>query len=149
MASSQAMAIAGRANGSRHCARIIASRCISRRDPWEPSFSGWSVDLQPRRSRHVSGPNHHGTRAAEPETPHGIASRSTKPLFFNDIDRWVFRCAVVEAEPGANPSLGLGNALIGIEVDFLVFEAAPQPLELGLDQPAHRTPVALAIMSSV
>ena len=36
---------------------------------------------------------------------------------------------VVEAEPGANPSLGLGNALIGIEVDFLVFEAAPQPLD--------------------
>jgi hypothetical protein len=24
---------------------------------------------------------------------------------------------VVEAEPGANPSLGLGNALIGVEVD--------------------------------
>ena len=36
---------------------------------------------------------------------------------------------VVEAEPGANPSLGLGNALISIEVDFLVFEAAPQPLD--------------------
>src|ERR1700738_4565835 len=36
---------------------------------------------------------------------------------------------VVEAEPGANPSLGLGNALIGIEVDFLVFEAAPQSLD--------------------
>src|SRR6266403_1201327 len=36
---------------------------------------------------------------------------------------------VVKAEPGANPSLGLGNVLIGIEVDFLVFEAAPQPLD--------------------
>src|ERR1700730_14119862 len=36
---------------------------------------------------------------------------------------------VVEAEPGANPRLGLGNALIGIEVDFLVFEAAPEPLD--------------------
>src|SRR5580693_7121724 len=36
---------------------------------------------------------------------------------------------VVKAEPGANPSLGLGNVLIGIEVDFLVFEAAPQSLD--------------------
>src|ERR1700726_2715870 len=36
---------------------------------------------------------------------------------------------VVKAEPGAHPSLGLGNVLIGIEVDFLVFEAAPQPLD--------------------
>src|SRR5580704_6066444 len=36
---------------------------------------------------------------------------------------------VVKAEPGANPSLGLGNVLIGIEVDFLVFETAPQPLD--------------------
>src|SRR6476659_347178 len=35
---------------------------------------------------------------------------------------------VIKAEPAANPRLGLGNALIGIEVDFLVFEAAPQPL---------------------
>jgi len=36
---------------------------------------------------------------------------------------------VVKAEPSANPSLGLGNVLIGIEVDFLVFQAAPQPLD--------------------
>ena len=36
---------------------------------------------------------------------------------------------IVKAEPGANPSLGLGNVLLGVEVDFLVFEAAPQPLD--------------------
>src|SRR6202040_3295428 len=43
---------------------------------------------------------------------------------------------VVKAEPGANPSLGLGNVLIGIEVDFLVFEAAPQPLDEDVDHAA-------------
>ena len=35
---------------------------------------------------------------------------------------------VVEAEPGANTSLGLGNRRIGIEVHLLVFEASPQSL---------------------
>src|SRR4029077_3568825 len=88
------------------------ARGRSRRDPWEPSFAGWSVDLQPRRSPYVSGPNHHGTRAAEPETPHGTASRSTKPLFFNDIDRWVFRCAVVPGDPGIEVSLQLLDASV-------------------------------------
>jgi len=29
-------------------------------------------------------------RAAESKIPHGIASRSAKPLLFNNIDRWVF-----------------------------------------------------------
>src|SRR6202048_390562 len=32
---------------------------------------------------------------------------------------------IVEAEPGANAGLGLGDRRIGIEVDFLVFEAPP------------------------
>src|SRR5207245_3978001 len=36
---------------------------------------------------------------------------------------------VVEAEPGADASLRLGDAGIGVEVDLLVFEAAPQPLD--------------------
>src|ERR1700738_3097169 len=35
---------------------------------------------------------------------------------------------IVEAEPGANAGLGLGDRRIGIEVDFLVFEAPPQSL---------------------
>src|SRR5947207_2927636 len=35
---------------------------------------------------------------------------------------------VVEAEPGANTSLGLGNGRIGVEVHLLVFEASPQSL---------------------
>jgi len=32
---------------------------------------------------------------------------------------------VVEAEPGADAGLGLGDRRIGIEVDFLLFEASP------------------------
>src|SRR6516162_4924810 len=36
---------------------------------------------------------------------------------------------IVEAEPGANAGLGLGNRRIGVEVDFLIFQASPQPLD--------------------
>jgi len=36
---------------------------------------------------------------------------------------------IVEAEPGANASLGLGNRRIGVEVDFLIFQASSQPLD--------------------
>ena len=61
----------------------------SRRDRGHSSLAGRSLDLQPRRSRIISRASHHRTRAAEPKIPHGIASRSAKPLLFNDIDRWV------------------------------------------------------------
>ena len=36
---------------------------------------------------------------------------------------------VIKAEPGADAGLGLGDAGVGVEVDLLVFEAAPQPLD--------------------
>src|SRR6516165_170102 len=36
---------------------------------------------------------------------------------------------IVEAEPGADAGLGLSDRRISVEVDFLVFEAAPQPLD--------------------
>jgi hypothetical protein len=32
----------------------------------------------------------------------------------------------IEIEPGANTGFGLGHTRIGVEVDLLVFEAAPQ-----------------------
>jgi hypothetical protein len=41
----------------------------------------------------------------------------------------VLALVIVEAEPGADAGLGLGDRRIGVEVDFLVFEAAPQPLD--------------------
>ena len=75
---------------SSHRRQDTPARGRSRRDPRDPSLAGWSVDLRPRRSLHPGSPNHHGTGAAEPETPRGIASRSTRPVSFNDIDRWVF-----------------------------------------------------------
>ena len=36
---------------------------------------------------------------------------------------------VVEIEPRANTGFGLGHTRIGVEVDLLVFEASPQPLD--------------------
>src|SRR2546421_13107354 len=36
---------------------------------------------------------------------------------------------IVEAEPGADAGLRLGDRRIGVEVDLLVFQAAPQPLD--------------------
>ena len=36
---------------------------------------------------------------------------------------------IVEAEPIADAGLGLGDCRISVEVDFLVFEAAPQPFD--------------------
>ena len=36
---------------------------------------------------------------------------------------------VVKVQPGADTGLGFGHGRIGMEVDLLVFEAAPQPLD--------------------
>src|SRR5438309_6918170 len=41
----------------------------------------------------------------------------------------VLALLVIKAEPGADAGLGLGDTGIGVEVDLLVFEAAPQPLD--------------------
>src|SRR6476619_2589915 len=41
----------------------------------------------------------------------------------------VLALLVIKAEPGADADLGLGDTGIGVEVDLLVFEAAPQPLD--------------------
>ena len=47
---------------------------------------------------------------------------------------------VVEAEPSPDAGLGFGRRRIGIEVDLLIFETAPQPL----DEDVVHTP-ALAV----
>ena len=36
---------------------------------------------------------------------------------------------IVETEPGADAGPGLGNCRIGVKIDLLVFEAAPQPFD--------------------
>ena len=61
----------------------------SGRDRRRPSASRRSVDLQPRRSRRTSRADDRRTGAPGRPTPHGTESRSTKPIPFNGIDRWV------------------------------------------------------------
>jgi len=58
-----------------------------------------SLDLHPCRSLHSAGVCHHRARTPEPKAPRGIASRPAKPVLFNDIDRWVLRCALVVSDP--------------------------------------------------
>jgi hypothetical protein len=41
----------------------------------------------------------------------------------------VLALLIIKAEPGADAGLGLGDTGIGIEIDLLVFKAAPQPLD--------------------
>src|SRR5580704_18401448 len=41
----------------------------------------------------------------------------------------VLALLVIKAEPGADAGFGLGDTGIGVEVDLLVFKAAPQPLD--------------------
>src|SRR5262249_14485098 len=41
----------------------------------------------------------------------------------------VLALVVVEAQPSANPGLGLGHGRVGMEVDLLVFEATPQSFD--------------------
>ena len=48
---------------------------------------------------------------------------------------------VIKAEPGADGGLGLGDAGIGVEVDLLVFEAAPQPLDKDIVHVAALAPL--------
>ena len=55
----------------------------------DSSPAGWALDLQPCSSLVITGTRYYRARAAEPKIPHGIASRSAKPLLFNHIDRWV------------------------------------------------------------
>src|SRR5271155_6021890 len=47
---------------------------------------------------------------------------------------------IVEVEPGANTRPSLGNTGIGVEVDLLVFKAAPQPLD---EDVVHAAPLAI------
>src|SRR5713101_5266812 len=72
----------------------------------------------------------------------GKRSRSAKPIVhistgFRRIDllrravaeALVLPFLVVEAEPASDPGLRLGDAGIGVQVDLLVLQAAPQPLD--------------------
>jgi hypothetical protein len=73
----------------RRCTENPQARCRSRRDQGRSSSAGWSVDLQSIRIGNTASPADRASRATEPKIPHGIATRSTKPIYFNGIDRWV------------------------------------------------------------
>src|SRR6516164_2133543 len=79
-----------------------------------------------------------GRRRAFPRFPsslgrRGKRSRSAKPIVHISTgpvaEALVLALLIVEIEPGANTGLGLGHTRIGVEVDLLVFEASPQPLD--------------------
>jgi len=71
------------------------------------------LDLQPCCSLHRAGACHHRTRTPELETPADRIPIS-KAVLFNDIDRWVFRCALVEVDVAAERSSRLVDAVIGL-----------------------------------
>ena len=55
----------------------------NRGDRVDSSPTEWTLDLQPRRSRVITGTRYFRAYAAEPKIPHGIASRSAEALLFN------------------------------------------------------------------
>ncbi|MER8390017.1 hypothetical protein NKH14_31945 [Mesorhizobium sp. M1380] len=65
------------------------ARLRIRRGQGYPSPAGWPMDLQAFRTWKAGSPADCSSRATEPQIPRGIASRSAKPIRFNDIDRWV------------------------------------------------------------
>ena len=65
------------------------SHVAPERSGWQrkPGLAGWAVDLQPCSSFVITGTRYYRARAAESKIPHGIASRSAKPLLFNQTIR--------------------------------------------------------------
>src|SRR5208282_5694589 len=59
----------------------------------------------------------------------------------------VLALLIVEIEPRANSGFGLGDRRIGVEVDFLVFEAAPQPLDKDVVHAATDGAIALRALA--
>ena len=114
------------------------------RDRGNPSPAGRSLDLRSCSTHHSSGKIHQRTGTTESQTPHRIASRPTKPILFNHIDRWVFRCAVVVTDPPCQSCSQLRAGLERVQIDALVFQTAPQPLDEHVAHPpaaaVHRDP---------
>src|SRR5258707_1459144 len=65
---------------ARHCTEDAQARRRSGRNRRGASSAGWSVDLPPINARRTGGSARRSSREAEPKSPHGIASRSAKPL---------------------------------------------------------------------
>src|SRR5262249_301068 len=95
------------------CPQDAAACRGSRRDRGNPSSPGWTMDLRPCRAHDISRPIDHRTGTTQPETPRGIGPRSTKPLLFKHIDRWVLGCVVVDPAPGIEGALHLSAPASG------------------------------------
>ena len=72
----------GRAS-SQHRAQDAQAGGRGRRDRRRPSLAGRPWIFSRATLGNAGGSAHHPTRAAEPKIPHGIASRSAKPILFN------------------------------------------------------------------
>jgi hypothetical protein len=55
----------------------------------------------------------------EPKAPRGIASRSAKAVLFNDIDRWVLRCALVMVPPAFDDDLSFSEGVEDLAIEQL------------------------------
>src|SRR5262245_28597330 len=100
------------------------------------------MDLRPRLADNCCRSIYRRTSATELKTPRGIASQSAKSLLFNNIDRWVFRCAVVVGDPCRNLGLGVFEIEEQRLVQELVAHAAVEALDEGvLDRLARRNEV--------
>src|ERR1700692_3341966 len=81
---------------ARHCTEDAQARRRSGRDRRGSSSAGWSVDLQPINARRTGSSARRSSREAEPKSPHGIASRSAKPLLSNHIQQYVTEVSLAE-----------------------------------------------------
>src|SRR5208283_1377143 len=75
------------------------------RDRSHPSAIRWSLDLRPCCTDNIGRPMHNRASPSEPKISRGIAFRPAKPLHFNHIARWVFRCAIVDLDPAIQVKL--------------------------------------------
>src|SRR6516165_5959480 len=79
-----------------------------------------------------------GDSHIDSHSQHGLSDQvlaNTPQVFLVNLPRraitqaLVLALRVVKVQPGANAGLGFGHCRIGIEVDLLIFETAPQPLD--------------------
>src|ERR1700738_4045352 len=78
------------------------------------------------RARSGSGGSAAGRRSRSSTYPQALLVNLPRRAITQAL---VVALRVVKVQPAANSGLGFGHCRIGIEVNLLVFETAPQPLE--------------------
>ena len=87
-----------------------------RRDRGEPPLAGWPLDICSSHTGNRRGRMNSQMRTPQRQTPRGTRARSAKPLPLNDIDRWVFRCAVVEVQISIKRGAHFEDAAVGVQI---------------------------------